>query len=64
MRPRTAALTGFVAGLGFFLLLLRWLIVIGADAWVLLSAARGAVVRWPWSGIGTCLVVRLRGWPV
>ena len=35
---RRGALTGFVYGLTFFLVLLAWMTVIGMDAWILLSA--------------------------
>jgi apolipoprotein N-acyltransferase len=62
VRPRTAALVGLVAGLGFFLLLLRWLLVIGSDAWVLLSTVEALALALV--GVGTCLVARLPGWPV
>ena len=37
-RSRRGALTGFVYGLTFFLVLLAWMTVIGMDAWILLSA--------------------------
>ena len=36
-RSRRGALTGFVYGLTFFLVLLSWMTVIGTDAWVLLT---------------------------
>ena len=35
---RRGALTGFVYGLTFFLVLLSWITVIGMDAWILLAA--------------------------
>ena len=37
-RSRRGALTGFVYGLTFFLVLLAWMTVIGMDAWILLAA--------------------------
>ena len=37
-RCRRGALTGFIYGLTFFLVLLSWMTVIGMDAWILLAA--------------------------
>jgi apolipoprotein N-acyltransferase len=61
-RTRIGALTGFVGGLVFFLVLLRWLTVIGVDAWIGLSivcAGFFALI-----GAGTALVTRLPWWPL
>lgn len=59
---RIGAAAGFVAGLVFFGILIRWLTVVGWDAWVLLtmfSALWFALV-----GVVTVPVTRLRAWPV
>jgi len=45
------ALLGLVAGMGFFLLLLDWLRVLGPDAWVLLSLLCASF----WAGAGAIL---------
>ena len=55
---RRALLLGFVTGFAFFALLLRWLIVIGADAWILLSALEAAFVAVMF--VGLALVRRVR----
>ncbi len=62
VRVRTAALTGFVVGLTFFGLLLRWMLVIGPDAWVLLTVTEAAALAL--LGAGTTLVARLPRWPL
>ena len=59
---RAAALVGLLAGVATFAVQLRWMLVIGPDAWslvTLLEAAFLAAVT-----AGTTLVRRLRGWPV
>ncbi|WP_043268200.1 apolipoprotein N-acyltransferase [Streptomyces sp. CT34] len=64
-RGRTArqgAWTGFVFGLPFFLLLLKWLQVIGWDAVVGLSVAESLFVVL--MGAGLALTSRLPAWPV
>jgi apolipoprotein N-acyltransferase len=53
---------GFVFGLTFFAVLVRWLSVVGDDAWLLLSAYCAAWIALV--GMGTALVTRLRLWPV
>jgi len=62
LRPRSAALVGLVAGVAFFGLLLRWMTVIGPDAWALLSLLQALFVGLV--AVGTALVRRLPGWPV
>ncbi len=62
LRPRSAALVGLVAGLTFFGLLLRWMFVIGPDAWALLSLLEA--LSFALLAVGTLLVRRLPGWPV
>jgi apolipoprotein N-acyltransferase len=61
-RLRVAALCGVVAGLVFFLVLLRWLDVIGVDAWILVSAISALFCAA--QAVGTALVVRLPAWPL
>ena len=53
---------GFLAGLTFFAVLVRWLAVVGDDAWILLVAYCAL-----WLGLVggvTGLVTRLRWWPL
>ena len=53
---------GFLGGAVFFLLLLRWLTVVGTDAWLLLA---GFCALWfALLGGVTALVTRLRWWPL
>jgi apolipoprotein N-acyltransferase len=59
---RRALLLGQVMGLAFFALLLRWMLVIGADAWLLLSALEAVFVALLFAGL--TLVQRLRLWPL
>ncbi len=61
-RLRTGAAVGAIAGLGCFLVLLRWAAVIGNDAWLALAALEAAA--WVLVGIGLVAVQRLRAWPV
>lgn len=59
-RPRQAAGVGLVAGLGFFLVLLSWLRVLGPDAWLLLALLSASF----WAG-GAALapaILRTRWW--
>jgi apolipoprotein N-acyltransferase len=58
---RAAAGLGLVAGLSFFLVLLRWASVIGPDAWVLLALLEASA--WLLLGAGLAAVQRLRLWP-
>ncbi len=61
-KPWQAAVIAFVAATAFFMLLLFWLTVVGADAWILLSlvcACYFAVM-----GAGIALLSRLPWWPV
>ncbi len=53
---------GFVFGLVFFAALVRWLAVVGDDAWLLLSAYCATWMALV--GTGTALVTRLRLWPL
>jgi apolipoprotein N-acyltransferase len=62
LRLRSAALVGLISGLAFFLLLLRWMLVIGPDAWVLLSLLEA--LSFGLLAVGTVLARRLPGWPV
>src|SRR6478752_5035091 len=59
---RVGALAGLVAGLVFFLVLLRWLTVIGVDAFLLVSAICALFLAAQTAG--TTLVTRLRWWPL
>lgn len=59
---RAGALIGLVYGLAFFALLMRWMTVIGPDAWILLSLLEAAFM----APLGAALAVtaRLPGWPL
>ena len=59
---RRSLLLGMGCGLGFFLLHLRWMLVIGLDAWLLLSALEAVFVALMFAGV--TLVRRLPGWPL
>ena len=59
---RQAFLLGFVASTLFFLMLLKWLTIVGLDAWVLLSLV--CSVWFGLMGVGVALVSRTRVWPV
>jgi apolipoprotein N-acyltransferase len=48
---RAGALVGLAAGTAFFLVLLRWLLVLGPDAWIVLSLVCAAF----WAGAGAAL---------
>ncbi|MFJ5674080.1 apolipoprotein N-acyltransferase [Streptomyces sp. NPDC093097] len=61
-RARQGAWTGFAFGLPFFLLLLKWLHVVGWDAVVGLSLAESLFVVL--MGAGLALTSRLPGWPL
>ena len=61
-RAGWGALLGLVQGAACFGIMLRWLSVVGTDAWILLvalCAAWMALLGW-----GSALVTRLRWWPV
>lgn len=62
IRPRTAALLGLLFGLGFFLVLLRWLTVVGVDGMIVVSVIEALFL----AALGAALaaVTSLRGWPV
>ncbi len=57
-----AAWLGLAFGVGFFLLLLRWMLVIGPDAWILLALLESLFVAAMAAGVA--VVQRLPGWPV
>lgn len=59
--PR-GALVGLSGGLGFFLSLLSWMTVLGADAWVGLALLQA--LFWAGLGAGLAVVARLPGWPL
>ena len=62
VRARRGALLGGVAGAVFFLILLRWVAIVGSDAWLALSlfcAAWFALL-----GAATVVLTRIPGWPV
>ncbi|GAA5003008.1 apolipoprotein N-acyltransferase [Actinopolymorpha pittospori] len=61
-RPRMGALLGLVFGLGFLLLLLQWVRVIGVDAWLALSLIEALFIAV--LGAALTLVTRLRWWPL
>src|SRR5262245_25307809 len=51
---RAGALQGFIFGMGFMLPLMRWITIIGPDAWVALAALEASFyalmgVAWAWS---------------
>lgn len=61
-RPIVGFGLGFLTGTVFFALLMRWMLVIGFDAWLLLALYCGL-----WMGLigwGTVLVTRLPLWPL
>ena len=61
-RPIVGFGLGFLTGTVFFALLMRWMLIIGFDAWVLLALYCGL-----WVGLigwGTVLVTRLPLWPL
>jgi apolipoprotein N-acyltransferase len=58
---RVGALAGFVAGLGFFGLLLGWMRVVGPDAWIALVLLQASF--WAVLGAGLAVVWRLPWWP-
>ena len=60
--PRRSLLLGMGCGLSFFLLHLRWMLVIGLDAWLLLSALEAAFIALMFAGV--TMVRRLPGWPL
>lgn len=60
-RLRWAALTGFVAGVVQFGVLIHWLMVVGVDAWALLTLYSGAWIALV--GAATAAVTRLPLWP-
>ena len=53
---------GMACGLAFFLLHLKWMLVVGLDAWLLLAALQAAFIAMLFAG--TTLVRRLPGWPL
>jgi apolipoprotein N-acyltransferase len=53
---------GMACGLAFFGLHLKWMLVVGLDAWLLLAALQAAFVALLFAG--TTLVRRLPGWPL
>ncbi len=55
--PRRGALLGLAAGMGFFLVLLEWLRVLGPDAWVVLSLLCASF----WAGAGALMPRVLAG---
>lgn len=60
-RVRWALLYGFVAGFSTFAVLVRWLSVVGTDAWLALAAfSAGSLAV---CGAATALVIRGRLWP-
>lgn len=61
-RVRTAFLVGFIAGVAFFLPLLPWLRIVGADAWLALSIF--CALWFGLLGIAVAWVSRLPFWPV
>ncbi len=61
-RTPVAAALGFVFGMVFFTTLQTWMIVVGIDAWLLLSAV--CALWFAPVGIATAWVMRLRGWPI
>jgi len=59
---RLAALLGLAFGVAFFLQLTRWMLVIGADAWVLVALAEGAFFAL--LALGLRVSASLRLWPL
>jgi apolipoprotein N-acyltransferase len=62
LTPGHGAVLGFGFGIGFFLVLLDWMTVIGADAWVLLSVLEALFL----AVLGAALAATstVGGWPV
>lgn len=56
------ALLGFLSGLGFFLPLLEWIRVVGADGWVVLSVFQAGYFALLAGALA--VVTRLPGWPL
>lgn len=61
-RIRVGAGLGLIFGVVFFGILIRWLAVVGLDAWAALTVYSGA--WFALAGAGTAVVTRLRGWPL
>lgn len=61
-RPLVGFGLGVFAGTIFFALLMRWMLIIGPDAWVLLAVYCGLWIGL--IGLGTVLVTRLPLWPI
>ena len=60
---RFGALLGLLAGLAYFVPMLRWTApVAGVDAWLILAVSQG--VQWAALGAGGALLTRLRAWPL
>jgi apolipoprotein N-acyltransferase len=60
---RAGAGLGLLAGLAYFVPMLRWTApVAGVDAWLMLAASQA--LQWTLVGAGLALVTRLRAWPV
>ncbi|MFN8126308.1 MAG: apolipoprotein N-acyltransferase [Candidatus Nanopelagicales bacterium] len=53
---------GVLFGVVFFGILIRWIVVVGPDAWVALTLYSGA--WFALAGAGTAAVTRIRGWPL
>ena len=61
-RARTGALIGFLFGLGFFGLLLKWVALTGADGWAAVVVIESLFLA-GWGAAAT-VVVRHRWWPL
>lgn len=59
---RRAFIYGALSGFVFFSMLLFWLTIVGADAWLLLSVV--CAVSFGFMGVGIALVTRFRWWPL
>jgi len=59
---RWAFIYGAISGFVFFSLLLFWLTIVGADAWLLLALV--CAISFGFMGVGIALVSRLRWWPL
>ena len=62
VRVRDGAVVGFAAGFVFFAILIRWLSVVGMDAWVLLTIFSALWIAL--AAMVTVVVTRLPAWPL
>ena len=59
---RIGAAVGFTAGVVFFAILIRWLTVVGTDAWILLTVF--SALWFALAAAASVVVMRVSGWPL